>query len=68
MMFTVFGALGPLLVGMLTDSFGGGDALNRALALSAAILLPLSAAIMVQGVRPYGHAMREASAGRPGGD
>lgn len=61
MMFTVFGALGPLLIGVLADGpFAGAAAVSHSLAMAAAVLLPVSALIMTMGVRPYGQAMRQA--------
>jgi MFS family permease len=60
MMFTVFGALGPLLIGVLTDKVFGHDAdVGKALALAAAVLVPLSAICASFGVRPYGRVMAE---------
>lgn len=55
MMFTAFGALGPLLVGLITDHIFSGDAdVWKSLALVGLLLSPAAAFIMSRGIKPYG--------------
>ena len=55
MMFTAFGAIGPLLVGTFVDKIFGHDTdVWKALVLLACLLSPLSAFFMWRAVKPYG--------------
>jgi MFS family permease len=55
MMFTAFGSLGPLLVGLLIDKVFGHDTdVWKALSLTSAVLMPCAAILMWRAVKPYG--------------
>jgi MFS family permease len=54
MMFTAFGMMGPLVIGILIDKVFGHDTdVWKALSLSGAVLMPLAAFIMSRGIKPY---------------
>jgi MFS family permease len=54
-MFTVFGALGSLLIAMVTQYvFGHPDDLWKSMVLTAVILMPLATFAISRGVRAYG--------------
>ncbi|WP_408590677.1 MFS transporter [Novosphingobium sp.] len=55
-MFTFFGAMGSLVVGVVVQRVIGAEAgLWKALALTAGVLLPLATLSMVLAIRPYRH-------------
>ena len=54
-MFTVFGALGSFLIAVVNHYVIGNEAeLWKTLALTAAVLMPLSAYAIARGIKPYG--------------
>ncbi len=55
MMFTGFGMMGPLVIGIFVDKVFGHDSdVWKALVLAACILSPISAILMWRAVKPYG--------------
>jgi MFS family permease len=54
-MFTVFGALGSLLIGFVNQYLFADEAdLWKTMALTAAVLMPLAVLAISRGIRPYG--------------
>jgi hypothetical protein len=54
-MFTVFGALGSLMIGLVNQYLFGNEAdLWKTMALTAAVLMPLAVLAISKGIRPYG--------------
>jgi len=58
-MFTFFGAMGSLIIGMVTHRIvGDPDKLWQAMVITAAVLLPLATYSMYRGIKPYGQEIK----------